>query len=86
MDQGVLIVSLIVGAIVGYLGAKVLKRTWFGVIGDLVVGMVGALIGSLIWNRFNPVEAQGFDFLLHTAAAAAAGSIVLLILWRIVRR
>jgi len=86
MDQGVLIVTLIVGAIVGYLAAKVLKRTWFGVIGDLVVGMVGSVIGSWLWNWSHPVEDHGFDFFLHTAAAAAVGSLVLLILWRIARR
>jgi uncharacterized membrane protein YeaQ/YmgE (transglycosylase-associated protein family) len=86
MDQGALIVTLIVGAIVGWLGAKILRRTGFGVIGDLVVGMVGSLIGSWVWNFLHPVEDHGFDFFLHTAAAAAVGSLVLLILWRITRR
>jgi uncharacterized membrane protein YeaQ/YmgE (transglycosylase-associated protein family) len=86
MDQGALIVTLIVGAIVGYLAAKVLSRTGFGVIGDLVVSMVGSLIGSWVWNFLHPVEDHDFEFFLHTAAAAAVGGLVLLILWRIARR
>lgn len=84
MDQGALIVSLIVGAIVGWLAARVLKRTWLGEVGDIVVGMAGGFIGSWVWGFFHP-SAESFD-VTHTIAASAAGSLVLLILWRVVRR
>jgi uncharacterized membrane protein YeaQ/YmgE (transglycosylase-associated protein family) len=84
MDQGVLIVSLIVGAIVGWLAARVLKRTWLGEVGDIVVGMAGGFVGSWVWRFLYPA-AEGLD-VIHTVAASAAGSLVLLILWRVVRR
>ena len=83
MNQGALIVTLIVGAIIGWMAAKVLKRTGFGVIGDMVVGMVGGLIGSGVWSFLHP-PADGFD-VVHTIAASAVGSLVLLVLWRIAR-
>jgi uncharacterized membrane protein YeaQ/YmgE (transglycosylase-associated protein family) len=89
MDQWALIVSLIVGAIVGWLAARVLKRTWLGEVGDIVVGMAGGFVGSWVWGSWvsgslHP-PAESFD-MTHTIAAAAAGSLVLLILWRVVRR
>ena len=41
-----LIVTLIVGAIAGWLAARVLKRTGFGLIGDIIVGVIGGYIGT----------------------------------------
>jgi uncharacterized membrane protein YeaQ/YmgE (transglycosylase-associated protein family) len=84
MGQGALIVSLIVGAIMGWLAARVLKRTWLGEVGDIVVGMAGGFIGSWVWGFLYP-PAEGFD-VIHTVAASAVGSLVLLVLWRVVRR
>jgi uncharacterized membrane protein YeaQ/YmgE (transglycosylase-associated protein family) len=81
MDQGALIVSLIVGAVVGWLAARVLKRTWLGEVGDIVVGMAGGFIGSWVWSFLHPSADM-----VHTVIASAAGGLVLLILWRVVRR
>lgn len=84
MDQGALIVTLIVGAIVGWVAAKVLKRTGFGVVGDIIVGMVGGFIGAWVWS-FLHKPAESFD-MIHTGAASAVGGLVLLVLWRMARR
>jgi uncharacterized membrane protein YeaQ/YmgE (transglycosylase-associated protein family) len=81
MDQGALIVSLIVGAVVGWLAARVLKRTWLGEIGDIVAGMAGGFIGSWVWGFLHPPADM-----VHTVVASAVGSLVLLILWRVARR
>lgn len=88
MDQGATILALIVGAIAGWLAARVLKRTGFGVVGDIVVGMIGGFIGAWVWTFLHPAAegaAMGFD-VLHTIASSAVGGIVLLVLWRLARR
>jgi uncharacterized membrane protein YeaQ/YmgE (transglycosylase-associated protein family) len=84
MDQVALIVTLIVGAIIGWAAAKVLKRTGFGVVGDIIVGMVGGFIGVWVWS-FLHKPAESFD-VIHTPAASAVGALVLLVLWRMVKR
>jgi uncharacterized membrane protein YeaQ/YmgE (transglycosylase-associated protein family) len=75
------IVELVVGGFAGYVATKVLKRTGFGVIGDVIVGMIGGVAGAWLWRFVSP-DAD----LFHTLAASAVGGIVLLIVWRVVRR
>jgi uncharacterized membrane protein YeaQ/YmgE (transglycosylase-associated protein family) len=81
--QATTIIWLVVGAIVAWLAAKVLKRTGFGLVGDIIVGMIGGLAGGFIWNFVHP--ADGFD-LYRTVASPAVGAVVLLVLWRLARR
>jgi uncharacterized membrane protein YeaQ/YmgE (transglycosylase-associated protein family) len=81
--QATMIIWLVIGAIIAWLAAKVLKRTGFGLVGDIIVGMIGGLAGGFIWNSVH--SADGFD-LYHTIASPAVGAVVLLVLWRLARR
>jgi uncharacterized membrane protein YeaQ/YmgE (transglycosylase-associated protein family) len=84
MDQITTIIALVVGGIAGWLAAKILKRTGFGLIGDIFVGMVGGYVGAWVWTFLHP-PADAIDQ-LKMVAAAAVGGLVLLVLWRIARR
>ena len=44
-----LIITLIVGAIAGWLAGIVVRGTGFGLIGDIVIGIIGALIASFLF-------------------------------------
>jgi predicted lipid-binding transport protein (Tim44 family) len=48
-----LLIILLVGLIAGWLAGQVVRGTGFGLIADIAIGIVGALIGSWfwIWNR-----------------------------------
>ena len=46
-----LAVILLVGLIAGWLAGQVVQVTGFGLVGDLVIGVVGALIASLLFPR-----------------------------------
>ena len=83
MDQVAIIISLVIGAVVGGLGARVLQRTGFGVVGDIIVGMIGGIGGAWIWTFIH--AADGFDP-YHTVTSSAVGGLVLLVLWRLARR
>jgi uncharacterized membrane protein YeaQ/YmgE (transglycosylase-associated protein family) len=82
MDQVATITALIVGAIVGWLVAGVLKRKGFRRISDIAVSMVGGVIGAFVWT-FIYGSAGSIDFKM--IAAAAVGGLVLLIVWRLAR-
>ena len=43
-----LMVILIVGAIAGWLAGQIVKGTGFEIVGDLIIGIVGAFIGSWV--------------------------------------
>jgi uncharacterized membrane protein YeaQ/YmgE (transglycosylase-associated protein family) len=82
MAQGTLIVAVIMGAIVGWLLAKVLKRTGFGAVGDVIIGMGGGVAGAWLWERI-PFLPEIGPFPLKEIASAAVGAFVLLVLWRV---
>ena len=79
-----LIVTLIVGAIAGWLAARVLKSTGFGLIGDIIVGVVGGYIGVWLWDVLR-LPAVGGGFWINAIVTSTVGAIVLLVLLRLIR-
>ena len=49
MGLEALIVALIIGAVAGWLAGFVVKGRGFGLIGDIVVGIVGALVANWLF-------------------------------------
>ena len=72
---GGLIWWCIVGLIAGWLAGKVTKGGGFGMLMDIVIGIVGAIIGGSIFGRLG-----GFPFsgMLGTIVMAFAGAVILL--------
>jgi uncharacterized membrane protein YeaQ/YmgE (transglycosylase-associated protein family) len=54
-------VWVIVGLIAGYLAKRVLHEGPQGIYGDLVVGVIGALVGGWILNSFVQAGVTGFN-------------------------
>jgi uncharacterized membrane protein YeaQ/YmgE (transglycosylase-associated protein family) len=78
-----LLVFLIIGAIAGWLAGMVVKGGGFGLIGDIVVGVIGAFIAGWLFPRI------GFHLGTGIAASivsAMIGAIVLLLVVRLIRR
>jgi uncharacterized membrane protein YeaQ/YmgE (transglycosylase-associated protein family) len=46
MSSESLLVILFVGLVAGWLAGQIVRGTGFGIVGDLIVGILGALIGS----------------------------------------
>jgi uncharacterized membrane protein YeaQ/YmgE (transglycosylase-associated protein family) len=84
MDMEGLIVALVIGAIAGWLAGKILKGTGFGLIGDIVVGILGSYVGSWLWGVLH-LPLVG-NFWINAIVISTAGAVVLLILWRLIRR
>jgi uncharacterized membrane protein YeaQ/YmgE (transglycosylase-associated protein family) len=70
---------LIVGAIAGWLASRVM-RSQIGQIGDILSGMLGALIGGFLFNVIGASGGTGFN--LWSVFVAFAGAVVLLGLFR----
>ncbi len=79
------IIALVVGGVFGWVAARLSKRGFVGEVLYVVIGLVGGFVGYWIWTSVHTPEA-GLTYWLHTAAAAAVGSIVLLAVWRLARR
>ena len=64
---------LIVGLIAGYLAGVIMKGKGFGLLGNLLVGILGAVIGGYIYSLLGP-DVQKF---VGNLAVALAGAILL---------
>ena len=49
-NEGILVI-LFVGLVAGWLAGKIVRGTGFGIIGDILVGIAGALIASLLFPK-----------------------------------
>jgi uncharacterized membrane protein YeaQ/YmgE (transglycosylase-associated protein family) len=78
-----LIVTLVIGAIAGWLAARVLKRTGFGLIGDIIVGVIGGYIGSWLWDVLHLPPVGVFP--INAIVTSTVGAVVLLVLLRLIR-
>jgi uncharacterized membrane protein YeaQ/YmgE (transglycosylase-associated protein family) len=78
-----LLVILVVGLVAGWLAGQVMRGSGFGLIGDLIVGLLGAFIGDWLLPRLNIHLGVGIVALVINAFI---GAIVLLLILRLVGR
>jgi len=79
------ILWIIFGAIAGWIASIIMGRNaQMGALANIVVGVVGALIGGFIMNAFGAQGVTGFN--LTSLIVAILGAVVLLFLVGLVRR
>ena len=71
MDLTGLIVFLAIGAIAGWLAGTLMKGGGFGLLGNIVVGIIGAILGGFVFGLLG-ISAGGFIGSIVTATAGAA--------------
>jgi uncharacterized membrane protein YeaQ/YmgE (transglycosylase-associated protein family) len=72
---------LAVGLIAGWLAGKIMKGAGFGIVGDLIVGILGAIIGGWLFGLLG-IAAWG---LVGNIIVALIGALVLLYVVRLVK-
>jgi uncharacterized membrane protein YeaQ/YmgE (transglycosylase-associated protein family) len=73
---------IVVGAIAGWLSGQVMKGRGFGLLGDIIVGVVGGLIGGFLADVLFKVPNAVSGFNLPSILVAFLGAIVLLFVAR----
>jgi uncharacterized membrane protein YeaQ/YmgE (transglycosylase-associated protein family) len=81
-NEGLLVI-LFVGLVAGWLAGKVVRGSGFGLIGDLLIGVVGAFIASLLFPRLGIRLGTG---LISEIVFSALGAIILLLIVGLFRR
>jgi uncharacterized membrane protein YeaQ/YmgE (transglycosylase-associated protein family) len=76
---------IIVGAIVGWLAGLVVKGRGFGLLGNIVIGVIGALIGGWLAGALFNVSDPISGFNLTTIFIAFLGAVLLLFVARLVK-
>jgi uncharacterized membrane protein YeaQ/YmgE (transglycosylase-associated protein family) len=81
--EGILII-LVVGAVAGWLAGLIVRGAGFGLIGDIIIGIVGAFVGGWLFSRLG--VSSPFGGLAGVIFTAFIGAVVLLFLIRLLRR
>jgi uncharacterized membrane protein YeaQ/YmgE (transglycosylase-associated protein family) len=83
MTLEAILITLLIGGIAGWLAAVVMRGRGLGIVGNIVVGIVGALIASWLLPRFGVVIGGG---MLGSILHAFLGAVVLLFLISLIKR
>jgi len=77
-----LLIFLAIGTLAGFLAGHIWKGRGFGLVGDLIVGVLGSFIGVWLFAQLN-ISSAG---ILGLLIAAIIGALILLYLVRLVKR
>lgn len=83
MDLTALIIFLAIGGVAGWVAGKLMRGGGFGLVGNIVVGIVGAFLGGWLFGMAGFSIAAG---LLGTLIKAVIGAIVLLFIVGLLKR
>ncbi len=79
-----IIAWIVLGLIAGFIGSKIVNRRGEGVLLDIVLGIVGALVGGWLFNTFGMAGVSGVN--LYSLLVAVLGAVVVLVLYHLLFR
>ncbi len=68
---------VILGLIAGFIGSKIVNRSGEGVVLDIVLGIIGAVVGGWMFNAFGMSAVNGLN--IYSLLVAVVGAIVVLV-------
>jgi uncharacterized membrane protein YeaQ/YmgE (transglycosylase-associated protein family) len=75
---------IVLGLIAGFVGSKLVNKTGEGLILDILLGIVGAVLGGWLFNRFGASGVTGLN--LYSLLVAVIGSVLFLVIYHAIRR
>ena len=75
---------IILGLVAGFIGSKLVNKTGEGFFLDIVLGVIGALVGGWLFSKLGAAGVTGLNF--YSLLVAVVGSVVVLVLYHMVRR
>jgi uncharacterized membrane protein YeaQ/YmgE (transglycosylase-associated protein family) len=75
---------IVLGLIAGFIGSKIVNRQGSGILLDIVLGVVGALVGGYLFELTGHAGVTGFN--LYSMFVAIIGAVVVLVVYHFIRR
>jgi uncharacterized membrane protein YeaQ/YmgE (transglycosylase-associated protein family) len=76
---------IILGLFSGFIASKIVNRTGEGILVDIVLGIIGAIVGGFLFAQFGAAGVSGLN--LYSMFVAVIGAVVVLLIYHaIVRR
>jgi uncharacterized membrane protein YeaQ/YmgE (transglycosylase-associated protein family) len=74
---------IFIGLAAGWLAGKLVRGGGYGIIGDIVVGLIGSVIGGYLFRSLGVYPAYGF---IGSVIVATIGAIIFIFLLRLIKR
>ena len=79
-----LFVWILLGLVAGFIASHIVNHRGEGVVLDVLLGAMGAIVGGWLFNVFGHTGVTGLN--LHSILVATAGAIVFLVVYHAIRR
>jgi uncharacterized membrane protein YeaQ/YmgE (transglycosylase-associated protein family) len=70
---------IVLGLIAGFIASKIVNRQGEGFFLDIILGIVGAIVGGFVFSQFGAAGVTGFN--LYSMLVAVIGAIIVLVLY-----
>ncbi len=77
-----IIIWLVLGLIAGFIASRIVESSGNGVIIDIVLGVIGAVVGGYLFTLFGAAPVTGFN--LYSLFVAVVGAVVVLLIYHAV--
>ncbi len=75
---------IVLGLIAGFLGSKIVNKSGEGLLLDIVLGVIGAVVGGWLFNMFGAPGVSGLN--LYSLVVAVVGAVLVLVIYHAIRR
>ena len=75
---------IILGLVAGYIGSKIVNKRGEGLIRDIILGIVGAIVGGWLFKTLGASGVTGLN--IYSLVVAVIGAIIVLLVYHAVRR
>jgi uncharacterized membrane protein YeaQ/YmgE (transglycosylase-associated protein family) len=75
---------IVLGLVAGFIGSKLVNHTGEGLIRDVLLGVVGAIVGGYLFNLFGASGVTGLN--LYSVLVAVVGAVVFLLVYHAIFR
>jgi len=79
-----IIAWLILGLVAGFIGSKIINKSGEGFFLDLILGIVGAVVGGWLFSFFGGHGVTGLN--IYSLVVAVVGAIIVLVAYHAIRR
>ena len=70
---------IILGLIAGFIGSRIVNKSGEGLVLDIVLGIVGAIVGGYLFSLLGAAPVTGFN--LYSMFVAVVGAILVLVIY-----
>ena len=75
---------IVLGLISGFIASKIVNKSGEGLLLDIVLGIVGAVVGGWLFNQFGAAGVTGFN--VYSMLVAVVGAVLILVIYHAIRR